>query len=298
MHVLVTGGTGFVGRRLTARLRARGNDVTVITREPGQGLGNGVASASWETVTDDSNLLGRVDSIVNLAGEPVAQRWTDAAKARIVSSRRDAIEKLAKGIGKAKKRPTAVVNASAVGYYGNRGSEELSEESAPGTGFLAETTVAWENATKAFEDLGLRTVRIRIGVVLGKEGGALSKMLLPFRMGLGGPVGSGDQFMSFIGADDLVSLLVYALDHETARGSWNGTAPHPVTMDEFVKTLGAVLGRPAVLPVPSFALKLALGEMAAVLLEGQRVLPKHPLAAGFTFAHPTLRSALKAEIGS
>ncbi len=298
MHVLVTGGTGFVGRRLTARLRARGSAVTVITREPGQGLGNGVASASWATVTDDSNLLGRVDAIVNLAGEPVAQRWTDAAKARIVSSRRDAIEKLAKGIAKAGRRPAAVVNASAVGYYGNRGSEELSEESAPGTGFLAETTVAWENATKAFEDLGLRTVRIRIGVVLGKEGGALSKMLLPFRMGLGGPVGSGDQFMSFIGAEDLVSLLVYALDHESARGAWNGTAPNPVTMDEFVKTLGSVLGRPAVLPVPSFALKLALGEMATVLLEGQRVLPKRPLAAGFTFAHPTLRSALNSELSS
>lgn len=296
MHVLVTGGTGFVGRRLTARLRARGNDVTVVSREPGLGLGNGVESASWESVTDDSNLLGRVDAIVNLAGEPVAQRWTDAAKARIVSSRQSAIEKLAKGISKAKRAPTTVVNASAVGYYGNRGSEELTEESAPGTGFLAETTVAWEAATKAFEDLGLRTVRVRIGVVLGKDGGALGKMLLPFRMGLGGPVGSGDQFMSFIGAEDLVSLLVYALDHGTARGSWNGTAPNPVTMDEFVKTLGAVLGRPAVLPVPSFALKLALGEMAAILLEGQRVLPKRPLAAGFTFAHPTLRAALESEI--
>jgi hypothetical protein len=230
---------------------------------------------------------------VNLAGETIAQRWTAAAKARIVESRARAAEQVGAALQAAKRRPGVLVNASAVGFYGNRGDEELTEESGPGSGFLAETTVAWEEAGRRAAPAGVRLVLPRIGVVLGEEGGALSKMLLPFRLGLGGPLGSGKQWMPWIHRDDLVALLVASLEDPRFEGPVNATAPAPVTMREFAATLGRVLHRPAFAPAPAFAIRAAMGEMAGLVLDGQKVLPAKASALGFPFRFESLEPALR-----
>ena len=295
MKVLVTGGTGFVGRRVHHLLDAHAHESAVLTRDPSrrpEGLPATARLVGWEAA-DGRRLLDGAEALVHLAGEPVAQRWTAAARERIARSRIDPLATLRKAVAAGARPPRVVVSASAVGYYGSRGDEELSEESAPGTGFLAGTCVRWEEAARAFEGSGARVVTTRIGVVLGEAGGALAKMLPAFRLGVGGPIGSGEQWMSWIHREDLAALLVFALETEGVEGALNATSPDPVRNRDFARALGRALHRPAVLPVPAFALKAAFGEMATMLLEGQKVLPKRTLGAGFPFRYPVLSGALE-----
>lgn len=288
--VVVAGGTGFLGRALVAALRTRGRDAVVVTRDPSRAsLPEGARAVSW---SDLPAAVDGADAVVNLAGETIAQRWTDAAKARIVASRAEAAEKVGAALRAAKRKPAVLVNASAVGFYGNRGDEELDEASPAGTGFLAETCLAWEEAARRAVPEEVRLVLPRIGVVLGEEGGALSKMLLPFRLGLGGPLGSGRQWMPWIHRDDLVSLLLAALDEPRFEGPVVAAAPNPVTMKEFAATLGRVLRRPALAPAPAFAIRAAMGEMASLVLDGQKALPAKALALGFGFRFERLEPAL------
>lgn len=288
--VVVAGGTGFLGRALVAALRTRGRDAVVVTRDPSRAsLPEGARAVSW---SDLPAAVDGADAVVNLAGETIAQRWTDAAKARIVASRAEAAEKVGAALRAAKRKPAVLVNASAVGFYGNRGDEELDEASPAGTGFLAETCLAWEEAARRAVPEEVRLVLPRIGVVLGEEGGALSKMLLPFRLGLGGPLGSGRQWMPWIHRDDLVSLLLAALDEPRFEGPVVAAAPNPVTMKEFAATLGRVLRRPALAPAPAFAIRAAMGEMASLVLDGQKALPGKALALGFGFRFERLEPAL------
>lgn len=296
MRVVVAGGTGFIGTRLSARLIADGHEVVVLTRNAQKSRDHihpSVRVASWAPGADWESLVDGAGAIVNLAGESIAQRWTAGGKTKIVESRLDAVRRLHEAVAHAKLKPAVVVNASAVGYYGPHGDEEQTEESRSGVDFLADTCVKWEKAARTFEDLGMRVVRVRIGIVLGEEGGALAKMLPPFRLGAGGPLGTGKQWMSWIHVDDLVELLLWAVKTPTVTGVVNATAPNPVTMKEFATTLGHVLHRPAIAPVPEFALKLLLGEMSTMVLQGQRVLPKKTEALGFRFKHPLLEEALR-----
>ena len=294
--VVVTGGTGFLGRSLVAALLERGHDVAVVTRDPARArVPAGARAVSW------SELPAAVDggcAVVNLAGETIAQRWTDAAKARIVASRAEAAGKVGAALRAAKAKPAVLVNASAVGFYGNRGDEGLDESSPAGTGFLAETTLAWEEAARRAAPAGVRLVLPRIGIVLGEEGGALSKMLVPFRLGVGGPLGSGKQWMPWIHREDLVALLVAAIGDDRWEGPVNATAPSPVTMREFAATLGRVLRRPAFAPAPAFAIRAAMGEMAALVLDGQKALPEKATALGFRFRYESLEPALRQILGS
>lgn len=291
MKVVVTGGTGFLGRGLVAALLEKGYTVDVVTRAPASAsVLPGVRAVSW---SDLAAALDGAGAVVNLAGETIAQRWTAPAKARIVGSRASAAERVGAALRAAKSRPAVLVNASAVGFYGNRGDEELPESSDPGTGFLAETTVAWEEAARRAVPEGVRLVLPRIGIVLGEEGGALSKMLLPFRLGLGGPLGSGTQWMPWIHRDDLVALFLAVLEDRRFEGPVNATAPAPVTMKEFASTLGRVLHRPAFVPAPAFAIRAAMGEMASLVLDGQRVLPAKASSLGFRFRFEKLEPALR-----
>ena len=295
MKVVVTGGTGFLGRALVSVLLGRGNDVVVVTRDPAKArVSAGARAVSWG---DLPRAVEGAGAVVNLAGETIAQRWTPAAKARIVGSRAEAAAKVGEALRAAKAKPAVLVNASAVGFYGNRGDEELTEVSRPGSGFLAETTLAWEEAARRAVSEGVRLVLPRIGIVLGEEGGALSKMLLPFRLGLGGPLGSGAQWMSWIHRDDLVALLVNALEDPRFEGPVNAVAPSPVTMKEFAATLGRVLHRPAFAPAPAFAIRAAMGEMAALVLDGQKVVPTKASAIGFRFRFAALEPALREILG-
>lgn len=279
MRVVVAGGTGFIGRALAARLRAEGDDVVVPLR-------------------GDTSGVDGAQAVVNLSGEPIVQRWTDAARRRIEESRTGGTRRIVAAIAAAKARPSVLVSASAVGYYGARGDEELDEEAPPGDDFLARLCVRWEAEADEAAALGVRVVRIRTGLVLAAEGGALAKMLPAFRAFAGGPVGSGLQWMSWIHRDDLVSLFLLALRSAAVRGALNGTAPAPVRNRDFASAVGAALRRPAVVPAPAAALRLLFGEMATILLDGQRVVPKRALSMGFSFRHPDLRSALHAALGS
>ncbi|MBK6408069.1 MAG: TIGR01777 family protein [Holophagales bacterium] len=291
MKVVVTGGTGFLGRGLVAALLEKGHAVDVVTRDPANApVPGGARAVSW---TELASAVDGAGAVVNLAGESIAQRWTAPAKARIVGSRASAAERVGAAIRAAKSRPAVLVNASAVGFYGNRGDEEVSEATGPGTGFLAETTLAWEEAARRAAPEGVRLVLLRIGIVLGEEGGALSKMLLPFRLGLGGPLGSGNQWMPWIHRDDLVTLLVASLEDPRFDGPVNATAPAPVRMKEFAATLGKVLHRPAFAPAPAFAMRFAMGEMASLVLDGQRVLPAKASSLGFRFRFARLEPALR-----
>jgi uncharacterized protein (TIGR01777 family) len=300
MIVAITGATGFVGTRLTAHLLAAGHDVVALTRSPERAeraLPVRCRVAAWDPEHGrvESGALDGVDAVVNLAGAGVADgRWTARRKEAIRRSRVDATRVLGETIGAlpSERRPRVLVSASAIGFYGDRGDEVLTEESVGGTGFLAGVCRGWEDAAIRAEVHGVRTVRIRIGVVLGRDGGALARMLPPFRLGLGGRIGSGSQWMSWIHLDDLVGLVAFALERQDVRGVVNAVAPAPVTNAEFSATLGRVLGRPAIVPVPSVALRVALGEMADVLLAGQRVVPAAAEALGFRFRHPELAGAL------
>lgn len=303
MRVTVTGATGLIGAKLVAALLARGDEVTVLSRDPAKArdaLGHAVAAVAWDPSSGPAPadaLAGR-DGVVHLAGEPVAQRWNDEVKARIRDSRATGTRNLVAGLEAADPRPGVLVSASAVGYYGPHGDERVTEETPPGSDFLAGVCITWEHEAVAAADLGVRVARIRTGVVLDPDGGALAKMLPPFKLGAGGPVAGGRQYMPWIHADDLVALYLAALDGgEAWSGPLNGSAPTPVTNADFSKALGRALHRPAVAPVPRLALKLLYGEMEQIVTTGQRAVPAKPQELGFTYRHPQLEEALRAALG-
>jgi uncharacterized protein (TIGR01777 family) len=297
MRALVTGGTGFVGRRLLAKL----DRPVVLSRNAEKAARQletfQVRAFSWEPSSGPppAAAFEGIDTVFHLAGDPVADgRWSEKKKAQIRDSRVVGTRNLVAALRGLSTKPKTLVSASAVGYYGSRGDEELEERSPPGHDFLAEVCVGWEHEAVAAREFGVRVVPIRTGIVLGEKGGALAKMLPPFYLGLGGPLGSGEQYMSWIHIDDLVELLLFAAREGGIGGPLNGAAPHPVTNREFTKTLGRVLGRPTFMPpVPPLALKTLVGEFAEVLLASQRAQPRAALAAGFAFRFSDLGPALR-----
>jgi uncharacterized protein len=280
MRVTITGASGLIGSRLVSALHARGDEVTTL---------------STRGEIDPQALAGR-DAVVHLAGEPVAQRWTDEARRRIRESREAGTRRLVEAITRAEPRPRALISASAVGYYGPRGDEPLDEDAPPGDDFLAQVCVAWEREARQAEALGLRVVTVRTGVVLDRRGGALGRMLLPFRLGIGGPVAGGRQYLPWIHLDDVVGMYLAAIDDERWSGPVNATAPEPVTNQEFSKALGRALHRPAVAPVPAFAIRALYGDMAEIVTEGQRARPRQARRLGYAFHHPDLDEALRAAL--
>ncbi|MBI2679619.1 MAG: TIGR01777 family protein [Candidatus Solibacter usitatus] len=282
MNVTVTGASGFIGRRLVAALTKDAHTVRALRR------------ADWDTLAGEPppDALENADAVVHLAGEPVAQRWTAEAKRKIAASRLEGTRNLVTALSTLSRRPAVLVCASAIGIYGNRGDEVLTEASSAGTGFLADVCRDWEKQASLAEALGIRVVNLRTGIVLGADGGALAKMLPPFKAFVGGRLGSGKQWMSWIHVDDLVALIIHAI-RKPVSGAVNGTAPNPVTNTAFTRELAGALGRPALFPAPAFALKLMLGEMSEILLGSQRVLPKAAEGTGFRFAFPELAPALR-----
>jgi uncharacterized protein (TIGR01777 family) len=291
MNITITGASGAIGRRLLKALA--GHSIHVLSRHAGTNLPPGVRLSVWSATSGPppAAALTEADAVVHLAGEPVAQRWNAEVKERIRATRVAGTRNLVSAFTAMERRPSVLVSASAIGIYGDRGDEVLDEHAAPGSGFLPEVCTAWEREAAAAEALGIRVVCLRIGIVLMTHGGALARMLPPFRAGLGGPLGSGRQWMSWIHIDDLVSLIRFAVEGQL-RGAVNASAPEPVRNREFTRVLGSALGRPAFLPVPEFGLKLLFGEMSEVLLGSQRVLPAAAEGAGFQFAHPRLDDAL------
>ncbi len=301
MKVALTGASGFLGPVLVQRLMERGHGVHVLARDVARALTrlpSGVTGSYFDAATPLSpDALGGAEAVIHLAGEPVAQRWTDQARQRIRDSRVVGTRLLVEAM-RAAGTVRHFVSVSAIGYYGaDRGAEPLTETSSPGEDFLARVCRAWEAEALEADTAGIRTVLPRLGVVLHPEGGALKKMLPLFRLGLGGKMGSGQQYMSWVHRDDTLGLLLFALEQPELRGPLNVTAPEPVTNADFSRALGAALGRPAVMPVPAFALKAAMGEMSEVVLGGQRVLPRRAQEAGYRFQHPELSEALRSLVG-
>jgi uncharacterized protein (TIGR01777 family) len=296
VRVTLTGATGRIGTRLVAALAERGDEVTVLSRDPDRARAAlGVEALAWrpeEEPAPVAALEGR-DGVVHLAGEDVAQRWSDAAKRRLRDSRELGTRNLVAGLRAAEPRPGVLVSASAVGYYGPRGDEPVTEAEPAGNDFLAGICAAWEREAAAAEALGVRVVRVRTGVVLDRGGGALAKMLPFFRLGIGGPVAGGRQRLPWIHVDDLVAIYLAALDGADWSGPVNATAPDPPTNRAFSKALGRALRRPAFAPVPGLAVRVLYGEMADIVVTGQRAVPERALALGFTFAHPDLDEALR-----
>jgi uncharacterized protein len=294
MRALLTGATGFIGKHLLNRL----SEAVVLTRNPEQFAisHSGIEVHGWDPMSGPlpGELLRGVDVIFHLAGEPVASgRWTARKKARIRDSRRVGTANVVRGLATSEPKPRTLICSSAVGYYGDRGDEILDEASTPGDDFLAEVCRLWESAAGEAKRYGVRVVSLRTGVVLGADGGALAKMVLPFSLGLGGRLGSGQQWMPWIHIDDMVGLLLHAASHDDIEGPMNATAPHPVTNREFTKILAATLRRPAVFPVPGVALKVAVGQFAEVLLASQRVVPQVAQRTGYAFQFPELKPALE-----
>lgn len=294
MEIAITGASGFVGRRLMKALSGGQHNLRVLSRHAGTNLPPGVKLYVWDALKGPppAESLDGADAVINLAGEPIAQRWNDEVKQKIRDTRVAGTRNLVQTLSTLTRRPAVLICSSAIGYYGSRGNEILTETSAPGTGFMAEVCVGWEQAADAAVAVGVRVVKIRTGVVLGANGGALAKMLPPFKAGMGGKLGHGDQWMSWIHLDDLVGLLQYALAN-SLHGPVNATAPNPATNADFTKTLGHVISRPAIVPMPALMLKTMFGEMAEVLLASQRVVPQVAEAAGYRFAYPELEPALR-----
>jgi uncharacterized protein (TIGR01777 family) len=298
MNITITGASGMIGRRLLKHLMNAGHKVTVLSRHAGTNMPAGVKVSVWEGVAlPPEEALRDADAVIHLAGEPLVQRWSAEAKRRIHDSRVVSTRNLVAAMTKLAKKPAVLVNSSAIGYYGSRGDEVLDEGSAAGRGFLPDLCAEWEKEARAAEGLGIRVVCMRTGIALDARGGALKKMLPPFKMGAGGRLGDGRQWMSWIHVEDLVSLFRFAMETESVRGPINGVAPNPVTNADFTKALGSAVHRPAIFPVPSFGLKMLFGEMSEVLLDSQRVTPKAAEAAGFRFRFPQLDGALKDLLG-
>ena len=297
MKILVTGSTGLVGTALTGALLGGGHTVCRLVRPESRASvqGGGEIAVKWNPATGEmEGSAAGSDAVVNLAGASIASgRWNAARKALLRSSRVDATRQLVGALGRLNPAPKVLVSAAAVGYYGSCGDEVLTEESAPGDGFLAELARDWEAEAARAEALGMRVARLRFGVILAKRGGALPQMMLPFRLGAGGRIGSGRQWMSWLTLDDAVAIIRFALENEAARGVLNAVAPQAVRNAEFTRALAKALHRPAIFPAPAFALRLALGEMAdALLLSSQRAVPQKLQQMGYRFVHPELAGAL------
>jgi uncharacterized protein len=298
MRITLTGATGRLGSRLVHALQERGDEVTVLSRDPDRArerLG-GVEAHAWDPGAGPAPaaaLAGR-DAIVHLAGEDLAQRWNDETKRRILDSREAGTRNLVEGIRAADPRPAALVSASAVGWYGDRGDQRVDEDAPAGDDFAARVCFVWEREAQAAEPLGLRVVRVRTGVVLDAGGGALQKMLPPFRLGVGGPVAGGRQYVPWVHHEDVIGVYLRAIGDAAWSGPVNATAPEPVTNRELSKALGRALHRPAIAPVPGLAVKLLYGEMAMLVLTGQRAVPRRTLELGYEFRHPDLDESLRA----
>lgn len=297
LRVAVSGASGLIGSELVKRLQTEGHRVDRLVRDPsGKGEGKILWDPKGQTV--DTKALEGVDAVVHLAGENIAGgRWTEERKRQVLESRVNGTKTLASAAAKLENKPKVFVVASAIGYYGARGDEILDEDSAPGDGFLSEVCRAWEQAAEPAEQAGIRVVKLRIGIVLAGSGGALAKMLPAFKLGAGGVLGDGKQYMSWVALEDVVGLARLALVDDRVRGAVNATAPTPVTNREFTKTLGKVIRRPTVLPVPSFAIKAMFGEMGdTLLLQGSRVVPKRAEALGYEFRYRELEGCLRGEL--
>jgi len=296
MHIAVSGSSGMVGSALISSLTREGHRVTRLVRKAA--AGDDVAWDITHGVRDLSHLEG-VDAVVHLAGENIAAgRWTAARKEKIRRSRVEGTRRLCDSLVRLSRRPKALVSASAVGFYGDRGDEILKEDSAPGSDFLAQVCREWEAATEPASRAGIRVVHLRFGMILSPAGGALKKMLLPFKLGAGGRIGSGTQYVSWIGIDEVVGVIHHAIITESVRGPMNAVTPSPVTNAEYTRTLARVLSRPAIVPMPAFAARLAFGEMAdALLLASQRVIPTRLQASGYKFRYPELEGALRHLLG-
>ena len=303
MRVLITGATGAIGSALADTLLARGDEVVGLTRDPAKARPKNptVSWHAWQATTErpPAEALENVDAVVNLIGEEINQRLTDAAKRRIRESRITASHNLLQGIEAADSTPKVFIGASAIGYYGDRGAAMLDEDSEPGEGFMADIPVEWEAEQRGAERLGMRLVLIRTGLVLTPDSGLLKQLLPPFKMGVGGPLGTGDQYMSWIHLDDEIGLIRWALDDDQVSGVINATAPNPVTNKEFSKALGKAIGRPAVLPTPKAAVALLRGSELADLVTGSaRVIPRRAQDLGYGFQYPDIDPALKDLLGS
>jgi len=305
MKVTVTGATGTLGSALVAELLARGDEVTALSRNPDSArrkLGAEVNALAWADPKGDSppaQALRGQDAVMHLLGEPVAQRWSEQTKKEIRDSRVLSTRNLVAGLAELSEaeRPGVLVSQSASGFYGPQGDQRVDESAPAADDFLAEVCVAWEAEAHHAESLGLRVALARTGVVMSEEGGALEKMLPPFKLGVGGPVAGGKQYVPWIHADDVVGALLFCLDTEGATGPINLSAPEPVTNAELSKALGHVLKRPAVAPVPAFAIKTLYGEMASIVTSGVRAVPKRLLELGYDFRRPDLEDALRAATG-
>ncbi len=302
MKVAVTGGTGFIGSRLVDRLQAEGHQVLLLVRNVQKAQQRfpkaevvayqATASGAWQ------QSIAGCDGVVNLAGEPIANRWTENSKQDILESRSVGTAKIVEAIAaqqgsaQTNPKPTVLVNASAVGYYGTSETAVFNETSGAGQDFLAQVCQAWESEAEKVTAHGARLAIIRIGIVLGPDGGVLAKMMFPFQLFAGGPLGDGKQWVSWIHREDLVNLIIKALTDSSVSGVLNATAPNPVSMGELCQELGNIIGRPSWLPVPGFALELLLGESSKLVLEGQKVLPQKTEATGFMFQYPTIKAAL------
>ncbi|CCI28850.1 conserved hypothetical protein [Microcystis aeruginosa PCC 9809] len=309
MKIAITGATGFVGSRLVVKLYDRGDDILILTRNPDK-AGRIYPKSIYPKIeiipyiaTESGDWQKEIcgcDAVINLAGEPISERWTGEAKRAIVASREIGTEKIVEAISRSERvataladqKPKVLINSSAIGYYGTSETASFDENSPPGDDFLADVCKKWETAAQKVKDYGTRLVILRTGIVLG-NGGALGKMIPPFKLFAGGPIGSGRQWFSWIHRDDLINLIIYCLDRQGISGTFNATAPNPVRMKEFCQILGEVMNRPSWLPVPDFALEILLGEGAKIVLEGQEVLPKATQAIGFDYRYPNLEAALQ-----
>jgi uncharacterized protein len=298
VKVLVTGATGLIGSALSDALFARGDDVVGLSRDPGRArrANPRVVWHPWEPTLErpDPAAFEGVDGVVNLLGERIDQRWTDEAKRKIIETRRTGTHNLVQAIEALERPPQVLVSQSAVGYYGDRGAEEVDEDDGPGSSFDSEVTQAWELAAHELDGSGVRLIIIRSGQVLTPEGGMLKELLTPFRLGVGGPLAGGSQYVSWIHIEDEIGILLWALDEEGVSGTINATAPNPATNKEFSKALGRALNRPAIAPVPGLVLDLKFGrELGQVLRGGQRVIPKRTKELGYQFSYPDLDKALR-----
>jgi uncharacterized protein len=301
VRVLVTGASGMIGSSVCDALLARGDEVVGLTRDPARARSTNptISWHGWNPTLErpPADAVAGVDGVINVVGESINQRWTEEAKRRIYDSRVQATRNLVQAISAAEPRPGVLVSQSAVGYYGDRGDAFVDEDTPPGSAFDAQLCVDWEAEAREAEKAGLRVVVTRSAPVLDKRGGLLKQLLLPFKLGLGGPIAGGDQYLPWIHIHDEVGILVWALDDERVSAAINATGPEPVTNREFTQTLGRALNRPSVIPAPKLALRVAIGsELAEAVSSGQRVIPRRALDLGFEFRYPELEPALRAAV--